>query len=458
MNQNLINNNFLSRNSAKNSYYTPNISENNINLNTKFDNSKIINNTRNKKVINNNNRINNYNKNNNMDVNNNNNRNMKINQIKINNNIKDVRISNTSINNNNRNNMNNNNNININRNEGKTMKNKVKENIKDDGLKETIEIDNSLINDSELNIPLIIDTLIYNKIMKSNNEKEKEKEKQEQKLDNIIHNNVYSNNIKENKKQKIKESIQVEYDDEDNHLILPIKLEDTVKLKKINDNEENTEKFEIKNDIKNGSSNKGNIINDLKNINTNNNNNNNDYINENINNINKTENENKKENVVPKDIKKEENNKDDQIQAEIQKSTNELNNSKVEDNTTIGEELLVKQIVSNSEKQEKAKSSRHISFKLENNVIISYKIDELITDLVVNKEGQEDAIPFKRDFNLYEKILKRKVPPNPIIKKFDKNEIKTRTDYVLMENLDEQEIIPELYDENEEDIKSLEKS
>ena len=120
--------------------------------------------------------------------------------------------------------------------------------------------------------------------------------------------------------------------------------------------------------------------------------------------------------------------------------------------------MIVKQILTNIENQEKTKALRHISFKLENNVIISFKNDELITDFEITKEGEEDIIPFKRDFNLYLKILKRDIPPHPIIKKFDKNEIKIKKDYELMENLDEQQIIPELYDENEEDIKSLEKS
>ena len=119
---------------------------------------------------------------------------------------------------------------------------------------------------------------------------------------------------------------------------------------------------------------------------------------------------------------------------------------------------MVNQILINLEKEEKSKRSRHITFKLENNIVISFKNEELITNFDVIKEGQEDIIPFKRDFNLYLKILKRKVPPHPIIKNFEKNDIKVNKDYVLMENLDEQQIIPELYEENEEDIKSLEKS
>ena len=114
------------------------------------------------------------------------------------------------------------------------------------------------------------------------------------------------------------------------------------------------------------------------------------------------------------------------------------------------------------ENKEKSKQKRRISIKLENNIIIHFRPTELITELEISKEGDDELIPFKdRDFNLYEKILKSKVLPNPIIKKNYKIEdIKVNKDYVLAENLEEEQIIPELYEENEneEDFKSLEKS
>ena len=140
-----------------------------------------------------------------------------------------------------------------------------------------------------------------------------------------------------------------------------------------------------------------------------------------------------------------------------EKQSKEINTCKEEDNTTIGEETKVNQTLTNIENQKKTKALRHISFKLENNVIISFKNDELIIDFEITHEREEDIISFKSDFNLYLNILKRDISPHLIIKKFDKNEIKTKKDYELMENLDEQQMILELYDENEEDIKSLEK-
>ena len=46
----------------------------------------------------------------------------------------------------------------------------------------------------------------------------------------------------------------------------------------------------------------------------------------------------------------------------------------------------------------------------------------------------------------------------PCIKKFDKNSIKIAQNYKECENLSERDIIPDLYEEEEEDIRSLEKS
>ena len=64
----------------------------------------------------------------------------------------------------------------------------------------------------------------------------------------------------------------------------------------------------------------------------------------------------------------------------------------------------------------------------------------------------------EKDMNVYKAELKL-VKPASIIKKFLLNEIKVDNEYVMKENLSEKQILPELYDEFEEDdIKSLEKS
>ena len=56
------------------------------------------------------------------------------------------------------------------------------------------------------------------------------------------------------------------------------------------------------------------------------------------------------------------------------------------------------------------------------------------------------------------KILKSKMNLIPCIKKYSKDTIKINEKYLNAENLSERDIIPELYEEEDEDIKSLEKS
>ena len=137
---------------------------------------------------------------------------------------------------------------NLNKKENNNNKNK----IKDVGLKESIEIDNSLIHDSELDIPLIIETLKYNKVMLDNNEKEKQNYKHDKMIfENKFNPNNYLNNIYENKKEELN---NVEH--EDKNIDLPIKFEDTLKLIK-NSNKEIKEKSEPKKDMINISNNDG---------------------------------------------------------------------------------------------------------------------------------------------------------------------------------------------------------
>jgi hypothetical protein len=62
------------------------------------------------------------------------------------------------------------------------------------------------------------------------------------------------------------------------------------------------------------------------------------------------------------------------------------------------------------------------------------------------------------DLDNYKKILKNKNNIKPIIKKYDKSTIKINKDYKNTEFLSEKDIIPDLYEEEEDDIRSLEKS
>ena len=99
------------------------------------------------------------------------------------------------------------------------------------------------------------------------------------------------------------------------------------------------------------------------------------------------------------------------------------------------------------------KNKRHISFNLNNNIFIKFKKDDFITKSeITSQNGQILNQPLKdKEFKL--------IKPKPIIKTFLSKDIKINKNYVLVENLPERQILPDLYDDFEEDeLKSLEKS
>ena len=292
---------------------------------------------------------------------------------------------------------------------------------------ESINLEESLIHDSELDIPLIIQTLINNNVMKKN------------KYDEIINKERNNETVDDNK------NIHIDFNKNGN---TPIKNEDFIKNQKKDNNfvnDVNNNKNKIDDEIELKEKNEPEIFNE--------------------NNLQKSEtkteeDENKEDNYSKENINLEydkfQTNKKEEESNENYKSQT----SKPDEKTNNPEdEILVNHYLSKIENEEKSKSKRHISIKLENNIIINFKPEDLITDIKISKPGEEETfIPFERNFNLYLKILKTKVKPNPSIKKFDKNEIKTNPDYKLAEFLEEKDIIPELVEDNEEDIKSLEKS
>ena len=104
------------------------------------------------------------------------------------------------------------------------------------------------------------------------------------------------------------------------------------------------------------------------------------------------------------------------------------------------------------------KTRRHISFNLNNNILIKFNKDDLITNSEIITQTGETYIQQKKNMNLYQNELKL-VKPKPIIKTFLSKDIKINKDYILVENLPERQILPDLYDDfEEEEIKSLEKS
>ena len=104
------------------------------------------------------------------------------------------------------------------------------------------------------------------------------------------------------------------------------------------------------------------------------------------------------------------------------------------------------------------KPKKHILFNFNKNIYIKFGKDDLITESQVTEQNGEICNHIEKDMDLYNIELKT-VKPKPIIKSFLKNEIKINTEYINVENLPERQILPDLYDEFEEqDLKSLEKS
>ena len=134
--------------------------------------------------------------------------------------------------------------------------------------------------------------------------------------------------------------------------------------------------------------------------------------------------------------------KDGQIQAE--KSINkkeEISDIKVKLNPTV------------------TKQRRRIRINLDENLYYHYQKDSSLEDLYQVYNNKNKELPEKMkcimDLDDYMKIIKGKITPKPCIKSFNEKEIKMNEKYLLAENLKEEDIIPDLYEEDEEDIKSL---
>ena len=139
------------------------------------------------------------------------------------------------------------------------------------------------------------------------------------------------------------------------------------------------------------------------------------------------------------------------------KTLNNENNSLVNNNNP-NNKNNINNITSTNITNKSNTNKNHISFNLNNNILIEFKKDSLITESkITNKNGQ--IINYEqKDMNSYKNKLKV-AKLKPIIKAYLKEDIKINQGYTLVENLPERQILPELYDEFEEDdIKSLEKS
>ena len=248
---------------------------------------------------------------------------------------------------------------------------------------------------------------------------------------NFKPNNSFKNNIREKKSEEMKindSSLNNIFASNNINNIKVFKNPNNKKI--INKNIDN--KYLLKNIIKNKRkiSKPNNSLDNNKNINKNN------YqynSSKNINNINKNN------NISP-------NNKNYYIN---------INNNNISMNSTNIDSTIQNNLTSNNIL---IKNRKHISFNLNNNIFIKFKKDDLINNSEITTQNGNIYNHIEKNMDLYKSELKM-IKPKPIIKKFLLKDIKVNKDYILVENLQERQILPEFYDDfEEEDIKSLEKS
>jgi len=125
------------------------------------------------------------------------------------------------------------------------------------------------------------------------------------------------------------------------------------------------------------------------------------------------------------------------------------------------DDILINQIITETESKQRQKKNLHIQIKLDNNTYIKYNQNDLIKNSIYTNNKNENISHRQFDDLIYNEILKSKFNLIPIIKKnFNAKNFKINKEYKLNENLEEKEIIPELYQEysNDEDFKLLEKT
>ena len=144
---------------------------------------------------------------------------------------------------------------------------------------------------------------------------------------------------------------------------------------------------------------------------------------------------------------------------EFMNNSNNLESAKVDDINNYNQNSEEGNNIINYSNQKKPykKMKGHISFNLDNNIYIKFKADDLINDsLVTDRKGQIYQHD-EKNMLIYQEELKL-ANPKSILKSFYKNEIGINHEYVYVENLQERQILPDLYDDfEEEDLKSLEK-
>ena len=143
---------------------------------------------------------------------------------------------------------------------------------------------------------------------------------------------------------------------------------------------------------------------------------------------------------------------------------NQISNSNIIVNVSYSKDGQISKEEKSLEKKEsneKPKHKGHIKINIDNNLYYLYKIQSSLEDYYEIHNNKDEIINTKKELmNLddYMKMLKENISPNPCIKYFDEKSIKKDLNYVYKEDLTEREIIPDLFDDDEDDIKSLRQS
>ena len=140
-----------------------------------------------------------------------------------------------------------------------------------------------------------------------------------------------------------------------------------------------------------------------------------------------------KQNKIKNKINKKNNLKEININKNLEKDFNiNKENKKNTIESTEDNFDLIDQIINKANLEEKNKKNRKIIFELEKNEYINYK-------------PKEKVIKNDKKMEYYFTLLKSKIKLNPIIKNFEKKEIRINNNYILNENLEEYEMLGDLY-------------
>ena len=177
-----------------------------------------------------------------------------------------------------------------------------------------------------------------------------------------------------------------------------------------------------------------------------------------------------KDSQITSENKLDQKNQENKIKNEVEQLDKkyikeEKNSEEQNKSTTTNEQDSLNKKKLNEEiknKEKTKKKNNRIQINLDYNIYYHYKKDSCLDDYYETYNKNDEFINLNNnkifDLDNYMKTLKNSKNLVPSIKKYDKNSIKIKEDYKECENLSEREIIPDLYEEEEEDIRSLEKS